>query len=136
MTKSTATYFVLFSDTSANSPAGLRPDAMWTFERDILAAAGRECDRRGIDLRALFGIDLIEDAEGDMVYARELTPAESLEASAEKLGDDGRLYAIYPTTSSGAAEFIADAENYGAEAAARAVVEEFDSALMPAKAEG
>ncbi len=121
------TYFVIYSNTSRNGMAGLRSQAMWTFEENIIEAAAFELRRSGESLEDLAGIEAIEDANGDVQYTRELTDEEILSRSIEKLGDDGRLYVTYGTDKAGARDFIEAAELHGLESDARAIVDKFNS---------
>lgn len=121
------THFVIYSNTSRYGTAGLRPQVMWTFDKTIVEAAAWEMNRSGESLEDMAGVDWIEDANGNMQPARELTYDEILALSIEKLGDDGRLYITFSTDEAGAAAFIETAEYYGVVSKACAVVEEFNS---------
>lgn len=126
MTTST-TFFVIYSNTSRNGMAGLRPQVMWTFDKTIVEAAAFEMNRSGESLENMAGIEWIEDADGNMTPARDLTYDEVLALSIEKLGDDGRMYATFTTDAVGAADFIEAAEDNGKGDAARVIVEKFNS---------
>jgi hypothetical protein len=115
------TYFVIYSNTSRNSTAGLRPRVMWTFDNTIVEEAAREMNFIGESLEDMAGIERIEDAAGNIRPARELTHDEVLALSIEKLGDDGRLYATFSTDEAGTADFIEAAEHHGLGDEARAV---------------
>lgn len=121
------TYFVIYSNTSRNGMAGLRPRVMWTFDKTIIEAAAWEMNRSGESLEEMAGVEWIEDADGNMQPARELTYEEVLALSVEKLGDDGRLYTTFSTDEAGAAAFIEAAEYHGLDDEARAIVEKFNS---------
>lgn len=121
------TYFVIYSNASRNGVAGLRPQVMCAFDKTIVEAAACEMNRSGESLEDMAGVEWIEDADGNMQPARELTYDEVLALSIEKLGDDGRLYATYSTDESGAAAFIEAAEYHGLDDEARAIVEKFNS---------
>ena len=121
------TYFVIYSNTSRNSMTGLRPQVMWTFEKTIFEAADQEMTRSGESLEDLAGIEWVEDVDGNIKAARELTLDEALTLNIEKLNDDGRLYTIFSTDEAGAAEFIEAAKYYGLDDEARAIVEKFNS---------
>ena len=125
--RTSSTYFVIYSDTSCNSMAGLRPQVMWTFDNTIVEAAAWEMARRDESLETMAGVEWIEDADGDMQPVRELTYDEVLALSIDKLGDDGRLYTTFSTDEAGAAAFIEAAEYYGLDDQARAILEEFNS---------
>ena len=84
-------------------------------------------NRSGESLEDMAGVEWLEDADGNMQPARELTYAEVLALSIEKLGDDGRLYTTFSTDEVGAAAFIEAAEYYGLDDEARAIVEKFNS---------
>ena len=126
MTTST-TYFVLYSNTSRYGMAGLRPQVMWVFDKTIVEAAAFEMNRSGGSLEDMAGIEWIEDADGNMTPARDLTYDEVLALSIAKLGDDGRMYAAFTTDAVGAAAFIEAAEDNGKGDEARAIVEKFNS---------
>jgi hypothetical protein len=119
-------YFVIYSNTSRYSTAGLRPQVMWTFDKTIVEAADREMNRSGESLEDMAGIQWIEDADGNMQPARELTYDEVLTLSIKKLGDDGRLFETFSTDEAGAAAFVEAAEYYGLDDEARAIVEKFN----------
>jgi hypothetical protein len=121
------TYYVIYSNTSRYSCVGLRPQVMWTSDKAIIEAAAWEMRRSGESLEDMAGIEWIEDEEGNIRPARELTYNEVLALSIEKLGDDGRLYITFSTDEAGAAAFIEAAEFYGLGDEARAVVEKFNS---------
>lgn len=121
------TYFVIYSNTSRNGMGGLRPEVMWTFESSIVEAAAWELQRSGESLEDMAGIAWIEDADGNMKPARDLSYDEILAWSVEKLGDDGRVYITFNTDEAGAAEFIEAAEYHSLGDKARAVVENFNS---------
>ena len=126
MTTST-TFFVIYSNTSRNGMAGLRPQVMWTFDKTIVEAAALEMNRSGESLEDMAGIEWIEDADGNMTPARDLTYDEVLALSIVKLGDDGRMYATFTTDAVGAAAFIGAAEDNGMGDEARAIVDKFNS---------
>lgn len=126
MTTST-TFFVIYSNTGRNGMAGLRPQVMWTFDKTIFEAAAFEMNRSGESLEDMAGIEWIEDADGNMTPARDLTYDELLALSIEKLGDDGRMYTAFTTDAVGGAAFIEAAENNGMGDEARAIVEKFNS---------
>ena len=121
------THFVIYSNTSRNSMSGLRPQVMWTFEKNIVEAAASEMNRSGESLEDMAGVEWNEDADGNMQPARKLTCGEVLDLSIKKLGDDGRLYATFSTDEAGAAAFIAAAEYYSLDDQASAIVEKFNS---------
>lgn len=121
------TYFVIYSDTSRCSMAGLRPQVMWTFEKTIVEAAAWEMNRSGDSLEDMAGVEWIEDADGNIQPARELTYNEVLALSIQKLGDDERLYTTFGTDEAGAAAFIEAAKYYSLDDKARAIVEMFNS---------
>lgn len=121
------TYFAIHSNTSRDSTAGLRPQVMWTFGKTIVEAAARELLRCGESLEDMAGVEWIEDEDGNMQPARELTDDELLALSIDKLGDDGRLYTTFSTDEAGAAAFIEAAGYYGLDDQARAIVEKFNS---------
>ena len=120
-------FYVIFSNTSRNGMAGLRPQVMWTSRAHIIEAAAWELNRRGDSLEDLAGIPWIQDDDDNFVPERELTHEEVLKYSVEKLGDDGRMYDIFATDQDGAEAFIKAAERYGLDDEARAIVEKFDS---------
>ena len=126
-TRKSPPYFVLYSNTSRYGKAGLRPRVMLTFDKTIIEAAAREMNRSGESLEDMAGVEWIEDADGSMQPARELTYDEVLALSVEKLDDDGRLYEIFSTDEEGALDFIEAAEHYGLDNEARAIVEKFNS---------
>lgn len=126
MTTST-TFFVIYSNTSRNGMAGLRPQVMWTFDKTIVEAAAFDMNRSGESLEAMAGIEWIEDADGNMTPARDLAYDEVLALSIEKLGDDGRMYTTFTTDAVGAAAFIKAADGNGMGDEARAIVEKFNS---------
>jgi hypothetical protein len=117
-------YFALFSTTSRNGVAGLRPRVMLTCEADIFQAADREAFAKGASLEEAAGIKWIEDENGMFQPDRELTREERLAVSVDKLGDDGRLFEIFKTDAEGAAAFIEAAEHYGIGDKARSLVDE------------
>lgn len=121
------TYFVIYSKTSRNGTAGLRPQVMWVFDKTIVKAAAMEMNRSGESLEDMAGVEWVEDADGYVQPARELTYDEVLALSIKKLGDDGRLYSTFSTDEAGAAAFIEAAEHHGLENQARAIVEKFNS---------
>ena len=121
------TYFVIYSNTSRNSMAGLRPQVMWTFGKAIIEAAAWELNRSGESLEDLAGVEWIEDEDGNMEPARDLTYDEVLALSIEKLGDDGRLYTTFGTDEAGAAAFVEAAEYHSLDDKARAIVEKLNS---------
>lgn len=123
MSTSNPSYFVLFSKHSRNSVAGLRPDVMCAYGREIIDAAARELARSGESWESMAGIEWAEDADGNMRPARELTDAEVFRLSVDKLGDDGRLYATFGTDAAGAAAFISAAKCHGLEDTARVIVD-------------
>lgn len=120
-------YFVIYSNTSCNGSVGLRPKVMFTFDNTIVAAADEEMNRSGGSLEDMAGVEWIEDADGNIQPARELTYDEILALSIEKLGDDGRLYRAFKPDEVGAAAFIESAEYHGLGDKARAIVEKFNS---------
>ena len=121
------TYFVIYSNTSRNGTAGLRPQLMWTFDKTIVEAAAQEMNRSGEFLEDMAGVEWIEDGDGNIQPARELTYDEVLFLSIDKLGDDGRLYITFSTDEAGAVAFIEAAEYHGLDDQARAIVEKFNS---------
>jgi len=127
MTTSTSTtYFVIYSNTSRNSTIGLRPKVMWTFDKDIVEAAACELNRSGVSLESIAGIEWIEDADGNITPARDLTDDEVLVLSIATLADDGRMYETFTTDDVGAAAFIKAADDLGIGDEARTIVEEFN----------
>ena len=60
------TYFVIYSNTSRNGTAGLRPQVMWTFDETIIEAAAWELNRSGESLEDMAGVEWVEDADGNM----------------------------------------------------------------------
>ncbi|NNM51240.1 MAG: hypothetical protein HKM02_03325 [Pseudomonadales bacterium] len=126
MTTST-TFFVIYNNTSRYGVEGLRPRVMWTFDKTIIEAAAFEMNRRGESLENMAGIEWIEDADGNMTPARNLTYDEVLALSIENLGDDGRMYTTFATDAAGASAFIETAEDNGMGDEARAIVEKFNS---------
>jgi hypothetical protein len=120
-------YFVIYSKTGRYGKAGLRPQVMLTFDKTIIEAAERELNRSGETLEDMAGVKWIEDADGNMQPARELTYDEVLALSVEKLDDDGRLYTIFSTDEEGALDFIEAAEEYGLDNEARDIVVKFNS---------
>jgi hypothetical protein len=100
---------------------------MWVFARSIVEAAAEELRRCGEALEDLAGIEWVEDEEGNRKPARDLTEEEVLFWSIEKLGDDGRMYEVFPTDERGAEDFVDEARHYGLEKEARDIVEEFNS---------
>jgi len=107
--KTNTYYFVLYSNTSRCGPGGLKPRVAWTSGVKIISCAAEELARSGEAL-----------AEG-------LTPADELASSAEKLGDDGRMYEIFPTDAAGAAAFVEAAAAHYLDDKARAIVEDFNA---------
>jgi hypothetical protein len=120
-------YFVIYSNTSRYSLAGLQPQVGWSYNKKIIEAAALEMNRSGETLEDLAGVEWIEDADGNMQPTRRLTQDEVLDLSIEKLGDDGRLYSTFNTDDAGAAAFIETASRYGLDEQARDLVEEFTS---------
>lgn len=106
--------YVLYSNTSRNSMAGLRPKVTWMSDKDIVEAAAFEMRRSGMSLEDMAGIEWIEGSEQ---YARELDYDEVIALSIEKMGDDGRLFRVF-TEPEG---FIEAAQAYGLEDEARDV---------------
>jgi hypothetical protein len=119
-------FFILYSNTSRNSPAGLRPQVMLAAREAIINGASWELDRSGEFFEDLAGVGFLEDDEGDIRPGRELTQAEILALSIKKLGDDGRLYEAYPTTPAGAADFLEAAAAYGLTERARNLIDVFN----------
>jgi hypothetical protein len=117
------TYFVIYSNTSRNGTAGLHPKVMLMNGKAIIEAAALEMNRSGESLEAMAGVEWIEDSDGNVQPARELTYDEVLTLSIEKLGDDGRLYTTFSADEAGAAAFIEAAEYYGLDDEARAIVD-------------
>lgn len=122
-----ATYYVIYSNTSRNSMAGLRPQVMWTFENTIIEAAAFEMRRGGETLEDMAGVKMIEDADGCFTAERHLTAEEVLSLSIAKLADDGRMYSTFATDAAGAAAFIEAAEDHGKGDEARAIIEKFSA---------
>lgn len=116
-------YYILYSNTSRNSPAGLRPQAMMAWGSEIINAATFELGMAGSSHEEMAGIGFVKDRWGHIRRARELARAEILDLSIQKLGDDGRLYMAFPATHEGAAAFLQAAEDYGLEVEASALVE-------------
>lgn len=111
--------FVIYSNTSRNGMAGLRPKVILTCEKDIVDAAAQEMRFSGETLEDMAGINWIEDSDGNFQPQRVLTDEEVLDLSIQKLGDDGRLYRTFRS----AAAFIEAAECHGLEDEARNIVE-------------
>jgi hypothetical protein len=113
MSTSTA-YFVIYSNTSRNSTAGLRPQVMWMSSDEIIKAAAAELRRSGEALEDMAGVPLVEDADGNVQPARALTYDEQVRLSIEKLGDDGRLFLAFRANSpESIAAFREAAQHYG-----------------------
>ncbi len=112
-------FYVVYSDSSRHG-GGLKPKVMLTTLDDIYAATGYELAKAGYSLEDMAGISWIEDASGNMVAVRELTQEETLDLCVEKLGDDGRLYMIFPLGEEEA--FLEQADYYGLRDAASALV--------------
>lgn len=115
------TYYVLYSNSSRYA-GGLRPQVSWTDWNRIITAAAREMASSGTELEDLAGVEWVEDENGDLTPARELTETEVLNLSIEQLASDGRLYQVWPMTPEGAAAFIEAAESYHVGDQARAEV--------------
>lgn len=100
-------YYVIFKDNGESYKATFMHDG------DIIEAAQNET-AFSVSLEERAGIELIEDADGEYHYARELTSAERFRLSVEKLNDDGRIFQIFPADDAGAvAEFIRAADQHG-----------------------
>ena len=76
----------------------------------------------GTELEDLAGVEWVEDENGDLNPARELTETEVLNLSIEQLASRGRLYQIWPMTPEGAEAFIEAADFYHVGDKARAEV--------------
>lgn len=88
MTAQNPWYYTIQSSTSRNSPTGLRPKIGPMFSvGDLIRIAAEECAREGTTLEHLAGIDSA---------ARPWNEGEQLNTAVEKLGDDGKLFEIYP----------------------------------------
>lgn len=118
-----ATYFVIRSDTGQYGSTVLRPQIQLATDKGIVAEATWELSRKGKTLEDMAGIPLVEDQNGAMGFERELSYEEDLALSVQKLGDDGRVFRIFPTTEAGAAALIEAAGEYSSlESVARAIV--------------
>lgn len=115
-------FYVIYSDTSENGPAGLRPKVMFQLRPDIIEAADYEFDRSGKCREDLAGIEWLEGDDGCMHPERALTEEEIFVLSIEKLSDDGRIYIAFSTDEAGTSKFLEAAKSYGLEAKAREIV--------------
>ena len=115
------TYYVLYSNGSRYA-GGLRPQVSWTDWNRIITAAAYEMAPSGTELEDLAGVEWVEDENGDLNPARELTETEGLNLSIEQLASRGRLYQIWPMTPEGAEAFIETADFYHVGDKARAEV--------------
>lgn len=115
-------FYVIYSDTSENGPAGLRPQVMFQLRSDIVKAADYEFDRSGKCREDLAGIEWLEGDDGCMHPERKLTEDEIFALSIEKLSDDGRIFVTFSTDEAGTSEFLEAAKSYGLEAEAREIV--------------
>jgi hypothetical protein len=105
-------FFVIYSDTSCNSPRGLQTKVSRMSFAEIISHAAKELNKTGGTLEDLAGVKWIEDANGDLRAERSLTDDEFLECCAEKLGYDGRLFLHFPVDAAGAVDFIGMAAYY------------------------
>lgn len=113
-------YFVIFSSTSRNSVRGLTPRVTCADAQQIAEWAFDEVIKSGVSLEDLAGIPCVETENDDYVYERELTDAEILEYSIEKLSDDGRVFRVFETPES----FIEAATRYGLAEKAKELIDE------------
>lgn len=113
-------YFVIFSSTSRNGFFGLTPRVTYADAQQIAEWAFDEVIESGVSLEDLAGIPCIETDNGDYIYERELTDAEILEHSIEKLSDDGRVFRVFETP----AAFIEAATRYGLAEKAKELIDE------------
>lgn len=116
-------FFAIYSESSRNSTAGLRPQVMWTKESAIFRAADDEITKSGLSYEDMAGIAWIEDENGNLRPARQLTSEEAFDLALEKLSDDGRMFEIFPDDEAGAENFIERAEFFGLEDQAREITE-------------
>jgi len=114
-------YYVLCSHASNSSQGGSKPKVRCYLGREIKGYAAGELQRCGERLEDLAGIEWMEDEDGNVTPARNLTDDEILKWSAEKLSDDGRMWSIFAPNET--AEFVEDATWYGLGDEARALVE-------------
>lgn len=119
-------YFTIFSNDSQHG-CGLKPQVGWMPEETILNCAADEISRAGKSFEEIAGIPLVENENGDYYYGRKLTDKEIFELSVQKLDDDGRLFRVFPTNVTGAADFIKAAGFYGLQIEAAEVVRMYDN---------
>lgn len=110
---STQELLVIFSTTSRNSTAGLRPRVAIMRERDIVAEAENELARAGRSFEEMAGIDFIGTPDGDIRPQRDLSPDEITALAIEKLGDDGRIFFAFDQTPEGMQAFDEVARLFG-----------------------
>lgn len=107
-------YYTIQSSTSRNSVHGLRPRIGSPFSAaDLIGIAAEECGRQGTTLEDLAEIAWIEQADGTFLPSREWAEGEQLAAAVKKLGDDGKLFEIYPDTQTGRDEYCKRALELG-----------------------
>ncbi|MBT9165591.1 MAG: hypothetical protein DDT25_00245 [Chloroflexi bacterium] len=99
-----------------------RPRVMQAYEHWIIQWAEDELSRSNDSLESMAGVDFIENDDGNIVAARQLTDEEILAFSIERLGDDGRMFITFRTDSAGADDFICTSKHYGLEDEAAALV--------------
>lgn len=117
--------FVIYSNTSRNSPHGLHPRATLIPEWIIIDDARNEAAREGKELEVLAGVELLRDDKGNAKPSRELSYEELFAICVKKLGDNDRLFEVFSTDVSGSTKFIEEAEKYRIGDEAREIVNKF-----------
>lgn len=107
-------FFVIYSETSANSPRGLAPRATIKTRKEIIDLAWSKVDRRGESL----GDYSLSEAASTAGYSDD----QLLWLSVEELGDDGRLFLIF--YESEVEDFIEDGARFGVLEEARELARE------------
>lgn len=115
-------FFVIGSDTSANSSTGLKPYVRMMSRVEIIEAAAFQLSYANESLEDREGIKMVEDKYGDFVYEREMSLNQCLLASINVLNDDGRLFRSFRVNQSAASRFILESARYGLELKAHRLV--------------
>ena len=125
-TSTNVPYYVLYSSTSRDSSIGLRPRAALLRDNDIFAAADLYLKRIASSLLDLAGVEWRADLDGSVSQQCALSRDELLRLSVEILGDDGRLFLIFPANKDSEPAFLAAAETYGLTAVAQGIIDSFN----------
>lgn len=117
-------YYVLSSNKHDHYSHKSDAQAFCFTKEYILEAAYAEISKTDFSFEDMAKLDLIEDADGEFHYEREMRSDELFELSVAKLGDEGRMFKVFPTDEQGKKDFLEMAEYYNVKEQAMSVVEE------------